>query len=101
MLQVAAYAGERARQDAAAGGAAVRACIAPSSPPGPIRPCAKAHPPATDGRDMVHEYDCLLLEHVLGQRPDDAHKASGICAVVMPCHSLRFLPPAPLALHSL
>eukprot|EP00887_Chlorella_sp_A99_P000959 scaffold5.g959.t1 len=27
-----------------------------------------------DGRDAVHEYDCLLLEHALGQRPDDAHK---------------------------
>ncbi|BDA42736.1 probable ATPase RavA [Coccomyxa sp. Obi] len=27
-----------------------------------------------DGRDQVHEYDCLLLEHVFGQRPDDAHK---------------------------
>lgn len=23
---------------------------------------------------QVHEYDCLLLEHVFGQRPDDAHK---------------------------
>ncbi len=22
----------------------------------------------------MHEYDCLLLEHVFGQRPDDAHK---------------------------
>lgn len=27
-----------------------------------------------DGRNAVHEYDCLLLEFVLGQRPDDAHK---------------------------
>ncbi|PRW59240.1 ATPase associated with various cellular activities AAA_5 [Chlorella sorokiniana] len=27
-----------------------------------------------DGRSAVHEYDCLLLEFVLGQRPDDAHK---------------------------
>ncbi len=26
-----------------------------------------------DGRSAVHEYDCLLLEFVLGQRPDDAH----------------------------
>lgn len=25
-----------------------------------------------DGRTAVHEYDCLLLEFVLGQRPDDA-----------------------------
>ena len=23
---------------------------------------------------QVNEYDCLLLEHVFGQRPDDAHK---------------------------
>ncbi len=23
---------------------------------------------------QVHEYDCLLLEHVFGSRPDDAHK---------------------------
>ena len=22
----------------------------------------------------MHEYDCLLLEHVFGARPDDAHK---------------------------
>jgi len=27
-----------------------------------------------DGRDVVTEADCLLLEFVLGQRPDDAHK---------------------------
>ncbi|CAK0760991.1 hypothetical protein CVIRNUC_002818 [Coccomyxa viridis] len=27
-----------------------------------------------DGRDQVMEYDCLLLEHVFGQRPDDAQK---------------------------
>jgi MoxR-like ATPase len=27
-----------------------------------------------DGRDVVHEYDCLLLEHVFGNRPDDCHK---------------------------
>ncbi|KAL4438050.1 hypothetical protein ABPG77_004271 [Micractinium sp. CCAP 211/92] len=27
-----------------------------------------------DGRSAVNEYDCLLLEFVLGQRPDDAHK---------------------------
>ncbi|KAL4425569.1 hypothetical protein ABPG75_009585 [Micractinium tetrahymenae] len=27
-----------------------------------------------DGRSAVNEYDCLLLEVVLGQRPDDAHK---------------------------
>jgi MoxR-like ATPase len=27
-----------------------------------------------DGRDEVSEVDCLLLEHVFGQRPDDAHK---------------------------
>ncbi|KAL4859996.1 hypothetical protein ACK3TF_000225 [Chlorella vulgaris] len=27
-----------------------------------------------DGRTAVHEYDCLLLEFVLGQRPDDAQK---------------------------
>jgi len=27
-----------------------------------------------DGRDAVTEADCLLLEFVLGQRPDDAHK---------------------------
>ena len=26
-----------------------------------------------DGRSAVNEYDCLLLEFVLGQRPDDAH----------------------------
>ena len=29
-----------------------------------------------DGRAAVHEYDCLLLEFVLGQRPDDAHVSS-------------------------
>lgn len=28
----------------------------------------------SDGRESVNEYDCLLLEFVLGQRPDDAHK---------------------------
>lgn len=27
-----------------------------------------------DGRDVVHEYDCLLLEHVFGNMPDDCHK---------------------------
>ena len=27
-----------------------------------------------DGRSAVNEIDCLLLEFVLGQRPDDAHK---------------------------
>jgi MoxR-like ATPase len=27
-----------------------------------------------DGRESVNEYDCLLLEFVLGQRPDDAQK---------------------------
>ncbi len=27
-----------------------------------------------DGRPAVNEYDCLLLEHVFGSRPDDAHK---------------------------
>ena len=27
-----------------------------------------------DGRPAAHEYDCLLLEYVLGQRPDDAQK---------------------------
>ena len=27
-----------------------------------------------DGRSSVGEYDCLLLEHVFGQRPDDARK---------------------------
>eukprot|EP00197_Chlamydomonas_leiostraca_P013593 CAMPEP_0202859036 /NCGR_PEP_ID=MMETSP1391-20130828/1322_1 /ASSEMBLY_ACC=CAM_ASM_000867 /TAXON_ID=1034604 /ORGANISM="Chlamydomonas leiostraca, Strain SAG 11-49" /LENGTH=563 /DNA_ID=CAMNT_0049538035 /DNA_START=223 /DNA_END=1914 /DNA_ORIENTATION=+ len=27
-----------------------------------------------DGREEVNEYDCLLLEHVFGSRPDDAHK---------------------------
>ncbi|DBB08177.1 TPA: hypothetical protein ACH3X3_008361 [Trebouxia sp. C0006] len=27
-----------------------------------------------DGRDEVNEYDCLLLEFVFGNRPDDAHK---------------------------
>lgn len=27
-----------------------------------------------DGRDVVNEYDCLLLEHVFGNRPDDTHK---------------------------
>jgi MoxR-like ATPase len=25
-------------------------------------------------RAQVHEYDCLLLEHVFGSRPDDAGK---------------------------
>lgn len=25
-----------------------------------------------DGRSAVHEYDCLLLEFVLGSRPDDS-----------------------------
>ncbi|KXZ46611.1 hypothetical protein GPECTOR_42g822 [Gonium pectorale] len=28
----------------------------------------------TDGRDQVSEYDCLLLEHVFGNRPDDGAK---------------------------
>lgn len=27
-----------------------------------------------DGRNQVNEYDCLLLEHVFGNRPDDAQK---------------------------
>jgi len=27
-----------------------------------------------DGRESVNEYDCLLLEHVFGNRPDDSHK---------------------------
>jgi len=27
-----------------------------------------------DGRSAVNEYDCLLLEHVFGNRPDDSHK---------------------------
>jgi MoxR-like ATPase len=27
-----------------------------------------------DGREAVNEYDCLLLEHVFGNRPDDCHK---------------------------
>lgn len=27
-----------------------------------------------DGRASVGEYDCLLLEHVFGQRPDDSRK---------------------------
>lgn len=27
-----------------------------------------------DGRAAVNEYDCLLLEHVFGNRPDDSHK---------------------------
>lgn len=27
-----------------------------------------------DARDTINEYDCLLLEFVLGQRPEDAHK---------------------------
>eukprot|EP01025_Chloroclados_australasicus_P045499 TRINITY_DN4981_c0_g1_i1.p1 TRINITY_DN4981_c0_g1~~TRINITY_DN4981_c0_g1_i1.p1 ORF type:complete len:535 (-),score=79.64 TRINITY_DN4981_c0_g1_i1:305-1885(-) len=27
-----------------------------------------------DGRDAINEYDCLLLEHVFGNRPDDAQK---------------------------
>jgi MoxR-like ATPase len=27
-----------------------------------------------DGRSAVNEYDCLLLEHVFGNRPDDANK---------------------------
>lgn len=27
-----------------------------------------------DGRSQVNEYDCLLLEYVFGQRPDDSHK---------------------------
>lgn len=30
-----------------------------------------------DGRNAVNEYDCVLLEHVFGNRPDDAHK---VCA---------------------
>jgi MoxR-like ATPase len=29
-----------------------------------------------DGREEVSEYDCLLLEYVFGDRPDDAAKAS-------------------------
>jgi MoxR-like ATPase len=28
----------------------------------------------SDGRDRVSEYDCLLLEHALGSRPDDSRK---------------------------
>lgn len=27
-----------------------------------------------DGRAAVNEYDCLLLEYVFGNRPDDSHK---------------------------
>eukprot|EP00210_Caulerpa_lentillifera_P000976 g941.t1 len=27
-----------------------------------------------DGRDQVNEYDCLLLEHIFGNRPDDSQK---------------------------
>lgn len=27
-----------------------------------------------DGRAAVNEYDCLLLEYVFGNRPDDCHK---------------------------
>jgi len=27
-----------------------------------------------DGRSQVNEYDCLLLEHIFGNRPDDAQK---------------------------
>lgn len=27
-----------------------------------------------DGREAVNEYDCLLLEYVFGNRPDDCHK---------------------------
>eukprot|EP01026_Neomeris_dumetosa_P022915 TRINITY_DN1974_c0_g1_i3.p2 TRINITY_DN1974_c0_g1~~TRINITY_DN1974_c0_g1_i3.p2 ORF type:complete len:246 (-),score=42.93 TRINITY_DN1974_c0_g1_i3:208-945(-) len=27
-----------------------------------------------DGREAVNEYDCLLLEHVFGNRPDDSQK---------------------------
>lgn len=27
-----------------------------------------------DGRDRVNEYDCLLLEHIFGNRPDDSQK---------------------------
>lgn len=27
-----------------------------------------------DGRATVNEYDCLLLEYVFGNRPDDSHK---------------------------
>ncbi|WIA29519.1 hypothetical protein OEZ86_012019 [Tetradesmus obliquus] len=30
-----------------------------------------------DGREAVNEYDCLLLEHVFGNRPDDCHKVRG------------------------
>ncbi|GMH33679.1 hypothetical protein BSKO_01513 [Bryopsis sp. KO-2023] len=29
---------------------------------------------SADGRSQVNEYDCLLLEHVFGNRPDDAQK---------------------------
>ena len=31
-----------------------------------------------DGRAAVSEYDCLLLEFVLGQRPDDAHVSGAV-----------------------
>ncbi|GFR51977.1 hypothetical protein Agub_g14504 [Astrephomene gubernaculifera] len=30
-----------------------------------------------DGREQVNEYDCLLLEHVFGNRPDDGARVRG------------------------
>ena len=50
----------------------------------PRRPPASClHPQVAacaDGRSAVNEYDCLLLEFVLGQRPDDAHVSTALLA---------------------
>lgn len=43
---------------------------APPPPPGPA-PQVAAY---TSGRSRVAEYDCLLLRHVLWQRPDESER---------------------------
>ena len=59
--------------------------------PGPTPSSPRAPPAAlpqvaawADGRSAVHEYDCLLLEFVLGQRPDDAHVSTAPAAAAAP-----------------
>lgn len=62
----------------------------------PTHPTSQPNPTPTrqvaafaDGRSAVNEYDCLLLEFVLGQRPDDAHVSRRPAAPLAP----RPLPP--------
>lgn len=44
--------------------------------PGPRCPCPHRRQVAafTSGRSRVAEYDCLLLRHILWQRPDEADR---------------------------